>query len=170
MTTNTSISYRKGQFNITYTDDAVERLNFIFHANTLVPLRDTLHFGIKPGHFMLYVKPKEQEGRWLVQDAGYVNYFRVDQTQVIQTEYNTLQKQKLLSRGFLTVKKLSDTRYKLSSNSILPVHRRVALLDLKDRTLNIEDVFLGKSSIYFNTDEGLVTDVSWFKNNRTFSW
>lgn len=170
MNINTSISYRKGQFNLTYTDENVERLNFIFHANTLVPLRDTLHFGIKPGHFMLYAKTAGQEGQWIVNDAGYVNYFRVDQDQVIQTEYNTLQKQKLLSRGFLRVNKISDTLYTLTSISVFPLHRRVATLDLTKRNLSIQDHFLGKTSIFFNTSEGLVTDNSSFKNLRTFSW
>ena len=170
MTINTSTSFRKGQFNLTYTDENIERLNFIFHSNALVPLRDTLHFGIKPGHFMLYVKPVGEEGQWIVQDAGYVNYFRVDQDQVIQTEYNTLQKQKLLSRGFLGVKQSEENTFTLTSTSIIPFHRRVATLSLTDRTLSIQDYFLWKTSIFFNTNEGLITDKASFKNLRNFSW
>lgn len=170
MIVNTSTSYRKGQFNLTCTGLGIERLNFIFHANTLVPLRDTLHFGIKPGHFMLYVKRENEEGNWIVKDAGYVNYFRVDQTQVIQTEYNTLHKQKLLSRGFLRVREVTPNKYVLYSLSLLPLHLRVATLDLLSRKLSIQDRYIGKPSIFFNTDEGLIEDKNFFKNLRTFSW
>ena len=170
MTVNTSTSYRKGQFNLTCKGLGVERLNFVFHANTLVPLRDTLHFGIKPGHFMLYVKREGQEGKWLVKDAGYVNYFRADQNQIVQTEYNTLHKQKLLSRGFLKVKKVNESKYVLSSFSLLPLHLRVATLDLLNCNLVIKDRYIGKPSLFFNTDTELIEDKNSFRNLRTFSW
>ena len=170
MKINTTTSLRKGQFNLTYVDDSIDRLNFTFHANTLVPLRDTLHFGIKPGHFMLYVRRKGEEGQWLIEDAGYVNYFRADQDQVIQTEYNTLHKQKLITRGFLRVKKVSETKFILKSYSIFPVHRRTATLDLSTGSLQIDDLFLGKPQIFFNTPSGLITDTGKFKSSRTFNW
>lgn len=170
MSIKTSTSFRKGQFNLTYVDDKTDRLNFIFHANTLVPLRDTLHFGIKPGHFMLYVKRPNEGGEWVVNDAGYVNYFRADQEQIIQTEYNTIQKQKLLTRGLLRVKKVNETKYILKSYSLFPIHRRIATLDLLERTLKIDDLFLGKTSIFFNTPNGLVTDQGKFSSSRTISW
>jgi hypothetical protein len=93
------ISKRKGQANIWVQNDEFERVQLFFHANTLVPVRDTLHFGIKPGHFFVFTKKWNEEGKWLIKDAGYINYFRVDQTSVIQTEYNTLSKSKLLSRN-----------------------------------------------------------------------
>lgn len=158
-------SYRKGQINIDYTSSRFEKVLLVFHANTLVPLRDTLHFGIKPGHFMLYTKEWEKEGRWNIKDAGYVNYFRADQTRIIQTEYNTLAKQKLLSRGILNVDyKESQGKFILHSYSIFPLHKRKLILNLLQSTVEVEDTFRGKTDIFFNTDYELITKSAKNKN------
>lgn len=159
------ISKRKGQANIWVQNDEYERVQLFFHANTLVPVRDTLHFGIKPGHFFVFTKKWNEEGKWLIKDAGYINYFRVDQTSVIQTEYNTLSKSKLLSRGILT-QKIYEDKIELNSYSLFPIHHRKLTLDLKNSNIIVKDKFLWKSDIFFNTNNGLLTDTSKFVNER----
>jgi hypothetical protein len=159
------ISKRKGQANIWVQNDEYERVQLFFHANTLVPVRDTLHFGIKPGHFFVYTKKWNEEGKWLIKDAGYINYFRVDQTSVIQTEYNTLSKSKLLSRGILTYK-IQNSTIELNSYSLFPIHHRKLTLDLAFDTIIVKDRFLWKSNIFFNTNNGLLTDTEKFSNER----
>lgn len=161
-----TFSKRKGQINLLISNDVYERIHLFFHANTLVPIRDTLHFGLKPGHFFVYVKKHNEEGKWLVKDAGYINYFRADQTNVIQTEYNTLAKQKLLSRGILT-HKITDDKVILNSYSLFPIHHRRLVLDLQKETIDIEDKFLWKTRVFFNTDNGLIQDKSSWSNKRT---
>jgi len=160
-----TVSKRKGQINLAITNQVYEKLHLFFHANTLVPIRDTLHFGLKPGHFFLYTKKYNEDGRWLVKDAGYINYFRADQTNIIQTEYNTLGKQKLLSRGILTYKIL-DSKVILNSYSLFPVHHRQLVLDVEKETVEIVDRFLWKTSIFFNTDKNLITDNNKWYNRR----
>jgi len=162
------ISKRKGQANIWVQNDEFERVQLFFHANTLVPVRDTLHFGIKPGHFFVYTKKWNEEGKWLVKDAGYINYFRVDQTSVVQTEYNTLSKSKLLSRGILTCK-IKNSTIELNSYSLFPIHHRKLTLDLAFYTIVVEDRFLWKSDIFFNTDNGLLADTARWYNSRVLS-
>jgi len=160
-----TISQRKGQINLLVSNDVYERIHLFFHANTLVPIKDTLHFGLKPGHFFVYVKKHNEEGKWLVKDAGYINYFRADQTSIIQTEYNTLAKQKLLSRGILT-HKIEGNKITLNSYSLFPIHNRKLVLDLDTETITVTDKFLWKTKVFFNTDEKLITDENSWKNER----
>lgn len=161
---NLSVSYKKGQANVTYSDDRFEQVMVVFHANTLVPLRDTLHFGLKPGHFMVYTKKWNEEGKWLVKDAGYVNYFRADQLNVIQTEYNTLSKQRLLSKGWLGVKE-TESGVILKSTSLFPLHRRVLELNTKVSRIIVEDYFIGSSKIFWNISGGLdVQERDWYND------
>ena len=162
---NKNISKRKGQFNILVSNDVYEKVHLFFHSNSLVPLRDTLHFGIKPGHFFIYAKKWDEDGKWLIKDAGYINYFRADQTEVIQDEYNTLAKQKLLSRGLLKYNIL-ETSIELHSYSLFPIHHRKLTLDLKENHIKVEDKFLWKTDIFFNTHKGLETDTATWKNTR----
>lgn len=168
-------SKRKGQFNLLYSDNEIERMNFVFHSNTLVPVRDTLHFGIKPGHFMLYVKRWDEDGKWLVKDAGYINYFRKDQHNIIQTDYNTIQKQKLLSKGYLWSSVNEDT-VTVTSTSLLPLHRRKIRINLKEYSLDVFDYFVGKTTIYFNVDDGktadgtLIKEKKWFFNKKVINY
>jgi len=161
---NLSVSYKKGQANVIYSDDRFEQVMVVFHANTLVPLRDTLHFGLKPGHFMVYTKKWNEEGKWLVKDAGYVNYFRADQPNVIQTEYNTLSKQRLLSKGWLGVKE-TESGVILKSTSLFPLHRRVLELNTKVSRIIVEDYFIGSSKIFWNISGGLdVQERDWYND------
>lgn len=160
-----TFSKRKGQINLLVQNDVYERIQLFFHANTLVPLKDTLHFGLKPGHFFTYVKKYNEEGKWLVKDAGYINYFRADQTNIIQTEYNTLGKQKLLSKGLLTYN-VKDQEIVVNSYSLFPLHHRQLILDLVNEQLVIKDKFLFKTSIFFNTHTELITDKSTWFNKR----
>lgn len=160
-----NISKRKGQINILVSNDIYERVHLFFHSNSLVPLLDTLHFGIKPGHFFVYTKKWDEDGKWLIKDAGYINYFRVDQTEVIQDQYNTLAKQKLLSRGLLNYKIL-ETSIELHSYSLFPIHHRKLTLDMKENHIKVDDKFLWKTDIFFNTHRGLETDTASWKNTR----
>ena len=162
------ISRRKGQFNVWTSNSTFERVQLFYHANTLVPLRDTLHFGIKPGHFFVYTKKWNEKGNWIVNDAGYVNYFRVDQLNVIQTDYNTLSKQKLMSRGILT-HKIGDTFIDVSSYSLFPLHKRKVTLDMDKNEIRVKDNFLWKTDVFFNTPNGLEVDKSYWNNERTIA-
>ena len=161
-------SRRKGQANFYVSNEKFERVQLFCHANTLVPLRDTLHFGIKPAHFMIYVKRRGEDGTWLVKDAGYINYFRKDQEMIVQTEYNTLAKQKLLSRGLSRVQ-FSDDTITFHSYSVLPIHHRRIDLNLDKEILTVQDRFLWKTDIFFNFDTGLVTDTSRWYNKRVIN-
>jgi hypothetical protein len=154
-------SNRKGQFNLTFVTDLFEQISVVFHANTLVPIKDTLHFGIKPGHFMVYTKKWNEEGKWLIKDAGYINYFRADQKNIIQTEYNTLAKQKLLSRGVL-FKSINNNIVTLISFSLFPIHCRIFKLNMNHNRITIKDYFLWKTDIFYNFWDKLKTKTAWF--------
>lgn len=97
------VSKRKGEilFNRKRGDS---QIMLVAHANRSLPFWNTLHFGLKPGHYMVYVKESGKEGEWIVDDPGYVNYFREDYTNIDENSYNTDRKQKLFTRGRVKVK------------------------------------------------------------------
>lgn len=163
-----SYSNKKGQFILKYCNTEFENVTFIFHSNYLTPFVDTMHFGTKPGQFSIFTKKWNEEGKWFIEDNEYENYFRKDNKQIISNRYNTLGKQKLFSKGFLRYC-ITTNSLRITSLSILPIHRRVIDFNFKHNTLKISDNFFGKGSVYFHTFTGLIKDESWFYSKRTFN-
>tara|TARA_X000001382_G_scaffold130905_2_gene127741 strand:+ start:725 stop:1237 length:513 start_codon:yes stop_codon:yes gene_type:complete len=163
--TNILYSKKKGQATVEIKNDVFEKLLVVFHANTLTPVVDTLHFGIKSGHFMVYTKKHNKKGYWLIKDAGYVNYYRKDQHEIEQTSYNTLGKQKLLSKGYFNLKETKN-KVILSSFSFLPLHKRYLILDTEKNTIMVSDYFMWKANLYFNFFDGLDTESNWWTNAK----
>lgn len=162
------ISPRKGEALVNVENDSFERIMIVFHSNRLNQISRTLHFGIKPGHLMVYAKLRgEQEGRWILRDAGYINYFRADYEARRLTEFNTLARQKLFSKGWLSVHN-SETELKLVSQSVLPLHRRTVTLPYHETaaTLTIEDRYLGWRTTHWNLPEGLESQKAAFRQER----
>jgi hypothetical protein len=159
-------SFRKGQTNVSYSDDVYEKVLLVTHSNTLIPILDTLHFGIKPGHFMLYVKKRGQMGRWEIKDAGYLNYFRKDKTEIVQTEYNTLSKQKLFSNGFTFSFRGKDESVKIFTISLLPFHIRYFNFSPKSKFLNVKDFFLFSSTVFTNYNDFTLKQKKWLYNQN----
>jgi hypothetical protein len=159
-------SFRKGQTNVSYSDDTFDKILLVVHSNSLIPIIDTLHFGIKPGHFMLYVKKKNKVGKWIIKDAGYLNYFRKDKTEIIQTEYNTLSKQKLFSNGFSFSFQTKGGSFKLFTITLFPFHIRYFDFSPTNKFLNVKDFFLFRSSVFTNYDDMLLDQKKWFYNQN----
>ena len=163
------VSERKGEALINLRNDAFEEIKLVFHASALLQLAETLHFGLKPGHLFLYAKRwGEGQGRWLLRDAGYLNYFRADKNIVHLTHYNTLAKQKLWSRGKLSVKERNN-ELTLVSRSILPIHRRKVTLLYDDHsvTIDIQDAYLGLCKVYWTFHSSRETTKGWFRQRKT---
>ena len=148
------ISKRKGEVLLNFQNEVFESVKVVFHANTVNPLVNTLHFGIKPGHLFVYSKRRDEDkGRWLLKDAGYINYFRADQTQLDLTEFNTLHKQKLFARGWLNVRE-ADRTVTMRSFTLIPLHRRTVTFSYDDTNamLDINDFYLGSCRVNWNFD------------------
>lgn len=148
------VSRRKGEVLLNFQNDVFESVKVVFHANALDPLVNTLHFGLKPGHLFVYCKRHgEERGRWVLKDAGYVNYFRADQTEVERPDYNTLDKQKLLTPGWLRVRE-HDHAVEMASLTLLPVHRRAVTFSYDDAhaALVVKDFYLGNRRVNWNFD------------------
>ena len=146
------ISQRKGEVLLNFQNEVFEAVMVVFHANTVNPLVNTLHFGLKPGHLFVYAKRRDEDaGRWLLKDAGYINYFRADQTQIDLTEFNTLDKQKLFTRGWLRVRQ-AERRVTMRSWTLIPLHRRTVVFsyDTTDAALTIDDAYLGYCRVNWN--------------------
>lgn len=161
-------SRRKGEVLVAFANEVFEAVQLVFHANTLKPIANTLHFGLKPGHLMVYVKRRaEDRGRWLLKDAGYLNYFRADMTRIKQTAYNTLDKQKLFSRGRIRVKTDEDA-VTLTMWSILPIHRRRVVFRFSDTaaSLEVDDRYLGNRKVYWNFAEHFESRRAWHHQHR----
>lgn len=161
-------SNRKGQAIVSYfSNNENKKVTLIFHANSLIPLVDTVHFGIKPGHFMLH----DDENGWIVKDGGYINYFRPENKNINQTEYNTISKQKITSKGFLfTKRKRDDGLIELKSFSLFPLHYRKITLNVNNDSISIKDVFFGKGHIQFNFKTKFVSVERWFYSNYFFNF
>jgi hypothetical protein len=146
------VSRRKGEALLNFQNDVFESIKVVFHANTLNPLVNTLHFGIKPGHLFIYCKRRaDAAGRWVLKDAGYINYFRADQTLIELTQFNTLDKQKLFTRGWLRVHK-HEQAVVLRSFTLIPLHRRTVTFSFDDAraSLVVDDVYFGNRWVYWN--------------------
>lgn len=162
------VSRRKGEVLLNFQNETYESIMVVFHANTINPLVNTLHFGLKPGHLFVYAKRRgEAEGRWVLTDAGYVNYFRPDQTEVELPIYNTLDKQKLIARGWLRVRERGKT-VELRSFSLLPLHRRVVTFSYDDTnaTLAVKDVYLGNRRVNWNVEQHGEQTRAFFRQTR----
>ena len=88
--------------------------------------------------------------RW---KAGYVNYFRADQTLIELTQFNTLDKQKLFTRGWLRVRE-HEQAVTFRSYTLIPLHRRTVTFSYDDAhaTLDVDDAYLGNRWVYWNEE------------------
>lgn len=164
------ISYKKGEATIEFENETLDEISIVFHANTSVPIKNTLHFGIKPGHILIYAKRRDHdEGHWILSDPGYLNYFRPENEDVLLTSFNTISKQKLLTKGKLHMVDTGDNSVKLISKTLFPYHKRVVDIEDKDTEveITISDEFIGRSSIYWNFDWGFEEQISYFNNQKT---
>ncbi len=162
------ISKRKGEVLLNFENDVFESVKVLFHANSVPPLAHTLHFGLKPGHLFVYVKRRgESSGRWLLEDAGYLNYFRMDKTVIKQTQYNTLDKQKLFARGFLRVRE-REQAVEMASFSLFPLHRRRVTFtyDATRAALRVRDAYLGNRRVNWNFADRLEQPRAFFRQER----
>ncbi len=162
------VSKRKGEVLLNFENDVFASVKVLFHANSLNPLVNTLHFGLKPGHLFVYVKRRgEEAGRWLLKDAGYLNYFRRDKTLLELTHYNTLDKQKLFGRGFLRVTR-REGAVEMVSFSLIPLHRRRVTFSYDDAgaSLLVRDAYLGKRRVYWNFADRLEQPRAFFRQER----
>ncbi len=163
------VSRRKGEALCNIRNDAFEQVKVVFHANSLHYIAESLHFGLKPGHLFVYGKRwGANQGLWVLRDAGYLNYFRADKDQVHLRQYNTLAKQKLWSRGRLSVRQQSNEII-LSSRSILPIHERRVEIQYDDKSINLEirDAYIGRCKVYWNFHNRRETTGGWFYQKRT---
>jgi hypothetical protein len=62
--------------------------------------------------------------------------------------------------------KIFEDKIELNSYSLFPIHHRKLTIDLKNSNIIVKDRFLWKSDIFFNTNNGLLTDTSKFVNER----
>ena len=165
------ISKRKGEALLNFRNDAFEGVMLVFHANTISPGAQTLHFGIKPGHLFLFRKRRRQdEGQWLLKDAGYLNYFRADKPYIELTHYNTLAKQKLFAKGLLRAEQ-EPGRVRLTSWSTFPLHRRRVTFRYDDERAEVEvdDYYLGRCRVYWNFEDHLEDPRGWFHQTRVLA-
>lgn len=149
---NLILSRRKGEALLNVQNEVFDAVKVVFHANTVNPLVNTLHFGLKPGHLFVYCKRKDEDtGRWLLKDGGYINYFRADQTELELTQFNTLAKQKLFTRGWLRVQENGQT-VTLRSFTLIPLHRRTVTVSYDDihATIDVHDFYLGRCRVLWN--------------------
>jgi len=164
-------SKKKGEVLVNLRNDAFEQVKIVFHANSTNQVANSLHFGLKPGHLFIYAKRwGERQGRWLLRDAGYLNYFRADKQIVHLTHYNTLAKQKLFSRGHLRVENKSGELH-LVSRSILPIHERRIVLQYDDHSITVEvrDAYIGRCKVYWNFYDKRETTTGWFRQRKTIT-
>ena len=162
------VSRRKGEVLLNFQNETFESIMVVFHANALNPLVNTLHFGLKPGHLFVYCKRREEnKGRWVLTDPGYVNYFRGDQTDIERPDYNTLDKQKLLTPGWVRVRE-RDQAVELTSFTLLPLHRRTVTFSYDDTSasLVVKDFYLGNRRVHWNFETHLEQTRAFFRQER----
>lgn len=143
------------------------------HANRLLPVADTLHFGLKPGHVMIYVAQGE-DGHYVLHPSGRIDVFQSNPDfDEHARRFSTLTKQKLFGRGFLRVRNEGENAIAIQTITLWPLHLRTVRISksqLNDFvTISIDDRYFGKKTVSWNTGgEEPDTWTSWWHQRRTW--